>query len=210
MTEPWPVPRWPDFLERAGIGLAAVDTPFSPIRDPARQQVRAALAAAVRRLDEGQALAEPLRWIDRPGQAPRLDDPRAAAWGIALSHEVGLSLFALRPAGPVGLDLLRLDAVPAARAERCRLAADYLGAAALGTEALTFARAWAGHEAALKCRGLPLAEWTPGLARELQGVCRVELALPAGFVGALVWPEAAPDGALSFCGVHCAAGGGRR
>ena len=56
---------------------------------------------------------------------------------------------------------------------------------------IIFTQCWAQYEAALKCLGLGLAEYTPALAAQLAHVQTVRLALPAwapgGLVAALAW-----------------------
>ena len=121
------------------------------------------------------------------------------AIGLSISHAPGLSLVAWCPKGAVGVDV---QAVPYAtdRAELWRTAAlffppDRLEALAEhASDALfseAFAGHWAAHEAALKCLGQGLVEYTPTLAARLAGVRTAALTLPgwaaADVVAAIAW-----------------------
>ncbi|HJV93860.1 MAG TPA: 4'-phosphopantetheinyl transferase superfamily protein, partial [Azonexus sp.] len=110
--------------------------------------------------------------------------------GISVSHEPGLSLAVIHRAGPVGIDLLRLDSpLP----DLDQLARDYLGpatAAALAALPATqrqaaFAGAWCRLEAGLKCLGMALGEWTPETGRQLADCTFTDIAMPAGWVAAV-------------------------
>ena len=105
-----------------------------------------------------------------PGMALRVEQPACSqSMGLSVSHEVGLSVAALRRSGAVGVDILRIvpafDWQPVAR--------DYLGPLALRRIAsqptpdqpLAFAREWTRMQARLKCLGLALQEWHPALAQ---------------------------------------------
>jgi 4'-phosphopantetheinyl transferase len=175
---PGPLPGW----GREVLVIAIVNADGAT-----REQARAGIRAAVR-----EALAQSLgiaigRIVleSSPGSAPRLViDGLPSAPGLSISHAGALSLAAINPAGAVGLDLMEVLDV----SDWARVAHDYLGmAAACRLAAMAapdrpraFAQVWAEREATLKLYGEPLAEWTPLPA------CRVEeLALPAGFAGAL-------------------------
>jgi 4'-phosphopantetheinyl transferase len=168
-----------------------VATPVTTLRDQARALVRAALRAFLATL--AGCPAEALNLHAEPGEAPRVDhlSPDGQPIHLSISHEAGLSLAAVCVGGRVGVDLMR--AADAAMPDRQAIAQDYLGPVAAASLAAlrggdgqaAFARAWTRHEAALKCLGLRLQEWTPELERALEQ-CRVsELALPAGYVGAV-------------------------
>lgn len=169
-----------------------VTTPANTVRDEARALVRAALRSFLGQLAGCEEAAVSLH--TEPGQAPRLDALPGAthlALHLSISHETGLSLAAIRSGGRVGVDLMR--AADAAMPDWHDVAQDYLGPdTAAGLLRLddeerpaAFARAWTRHEAALKCLGRQLEEWSPGLAHELAR-CRVsELLLPAPYTGAV-------------------------
>ncbi|HEU4844343.1 MAG TPA: 4'-phosphopantetheinyl transferase superfamily protein [Burkholderiaceae bacterium] len=161
-------------------------------RPAQRVRVRAALAQLAARV-----LGVPLARItiaSPPGQRPRIvlsgADGRGQSGptpGCAISHEDGLSLAALHLHGAVGVDLMRPQPVP----DWAQLAHDYLGpqvASALAASPparrpQALAQAWTAREAALKCRGLGLSEWTPAAP---DGHCRLHpLTLPEGYVGTL-------------------------
>lgn len=161
-----------------------VATPETTLRDQARELVRTALRTFLAELVGCLPAAVPLH--ADPGHAPRLDFD-GLSLHLSISHEAGLSLAAVRHGGKVGVDLMR--AADAAMPDWQAVAHDYLGPATLaalkGQEQAAFARAWTRHEAALKCLGLQLQEWTPALDRELAR-CQVrELALPPAYIGAV-------------------------
>lgn len=179
------------------------------MRAAARQAARAALAAAVAR--ELGCAPDALVISDRRGAPPRATlatsapadaglAARLAATGLSISHAPGLSLIAWRLGGAVGVDA---QAVPrdAPVPDLLRTAALYLGpdaAATLAQQAQdafifeAFTRAWALHEARLKCAGQPLAEWTPALGQALAPLHAVPLRLPPWaapkYAAALAWP----------------------
>lgn len=170
-----------------GLYVLAVDAPQTAIRTEARQRVRAALRATLGEL-LGAATAE-ISLISQPGNPLRLAPPWAQI-GLSVSHEEGLSLAAINLNGEVGIDLVGL-AAPFADLEA--VARDYLGpAATLALMALppehrteAFARAWARHEACLKCLALPLQEWTPALASILGTCSAIDLPIKKGLLAVL-------------------------
>jgi 4'-phosphopantetheinyl transferase len=175
--------------EAPGLHLRCIETPETPLRESARRIVRAALREVLSSLLPAPCESPVL--ISVPGQPIRLAPPWADV-GLSVSHEPGLSLLAINLDGPVGVDLLRVAAIPADIA----VARDYLGPDIARTLAMLptgqrpqhFARAWARFEARLKCQALELREWTPELAERLAACSVAELALPAGWVGAVAVP----------------------
>lgn len=182
-------------------------------REHARALARTALCQAVAPLLG--CPPDALHISDTRGQPPRpaWADGRSAAalggLGLSISHAPGLSLAAWHLRGPVGVDV---QAVPraATAAELLRTAALFLGpksVAALVQQAHcalffeVFAHHWARHEAALKCVGQALAEYSPALAAQLTGVHMATLVLPpwasADVVAALAWR---PSGDASTAG----------
>ena len=165
-----------------------VATPETTVRDDARALVRAALRDYLAPLIGCAPAAVPLQIA--PGEPPRLALP-GQPLHLSISHDAGLTLAALRMGGTVGVDLMRIPAAPLPDWQA--LAQDYLGPGALaslthagaGERPHAFAQAWSRHEAALKCLGLPLQEWTVELARALAACDVAGLALPDGYVGAL-------------------------
>lgn len=179
-----PIHHWPAYAGQAirheGLIVIAVDTPETPIRDAARQRLRQALSEVLAE----QGIAD--RLIVEAGRPPRLE--RHPGIGLSCTHEPGLSLAAIHFNGPVGIDLMRLDAGLPDTTEIRQLASDYLGPGMVQRQLAdppAFAAAWTAHEASLKCLGLALEEWTPALA-EILAQCRcMRLALPASHVGTL-------------------------
>ena len=182
-AQPPAVLRWPaSFDEAQDLLIVGIDTPDMPIRDTARRLVRDAL----------REILGDVELVSAPGQPIRLAQPDSTI-SISVSHENGLSLLAVRRSGPVGIDLLRIPDGPDWQAQMPRLALDYLGPkiaeriAGLPHEKqmTQFAQAWTEHEARLKCRGRALEEWSTAL-EQLLSPCHVQqLALPAGYVGAM-------------------------
>jgi 4'-phosphopantetheinyl transferase len=175
--------------EEPGLHLRCIKTPETPLREGARRIVRAALRETLVSLLP--AACESPVLISAPGQPIRLAPPWADV-GLSVSHEPGLSLLAINLDGRVGVDLLRVAAIPPDIA----VARDYLGPDIARTLAMLptgqrpqyFARAWTRFEARLKCQALELREWTPELAERLAAYNVAELALPAGWVGAVAVP----------------------
>jgi 4'-phosphopantetheinyl transferase len=173
-----------------GLHLCCIETPETPLREGARRIVRGALRETLASLLP--AAGESLALISVPGQPIRLAPPWADI-GLSVSHEPGLSLLAINLDGPVGVDLLRVAAMPA---DIDAVARDYLGpdtARALamlpaGQRRRAFARAWTRFEARLKCRALDLREWTPRIAEWLAACCVTDLVMPAGWMGAVAVP----------------------
>lgn len=189
---PQPLPALP-----SGYPLVlALVTAGGEDREGARQVMRQAVARWLSgRL--GRPAEELLPSLS-PGRPPTL--PAAAeGWHLSLSHAPGLSLAALARF-PVGVDL-QVSAPPPAASwhdEIPRLALDYLGPATARTLAelpeeerhRAFIRAWTALEAACKCLGLGLAEWSPDLDSVLAD-CQVRpLSLPSshiGYAGSVAW-----------------------
>ncbi|MGK5045473.1 4'-phosphopantetheinyl transferase family protein [Janthinobacterium sp. GB4P2] len=161
------------------IGVAAVLP-----RAEARLRIRAAVREAAARWLKLNI--ETISLESKPGSPPRLLLAGRAA-GLSFSHEEGLSLAAIGLHGAVGVDVMRVRDVP----DWFILARDYLGPQAAGELSVCpdaqrptlLAQAWTAREAALKCAGLPLAEWN-GVAP----ACRLHaLALPAPHVATLAY-----------------------
>ena len=169
-------------------------TPQTQDRREARLQVRTAIAHWL--APSLGCSPEEVPLLSQPGQPLRLapvPGREELNIGIAVSHEPGLSLLALHRGGPVGIDLLVLDAAPSWEEDLPRLAQDYLGpilAAAIATlpldeQAASFAHYWTQQEARLKCLGRGLEEWSPVLAQAIAGIDTTPLHLPSGYVGSL-------------------------
>jgi 4'-phosphopantetheinyl transferase len=161
------------------IGIAAV-LPRAEARSRIRAAVREA-AAQWLKLDIGAISVE-----STPGVPPRLLLAGRAAC-LSFSHDEGISLAAIGLHGAVGVDVMRVQDIP----DWFILARDYLGpqvaealsAAPADQRPLALAKAWTAREAALKCVGLPLAEWN-GTA----SACRSHaLPLPAPYVATLAY-----------------------
>lgn len=182
---PVPVCMWPQATPRwqAGILLLGLRHAAGTTRDAARTRVRQVLL---------QLLEVPGCSIEASvgaGQAPQIQVPGHARAGLSISHDGDFSVAAVHLHGPVGVDVMAVQDT----ADWRGVASDYLGpqvlarlcAANQAQRARLFARAWCEREARLKCAGLGLSEWSP----QSQPPARtLELALPAGLVGALALP----------------------
>jgi 4'-phosphopantetheinyl transferase len=187
---------WPDELAsaladlRGGLTVIGRPLPLSASRAEARATIRQALRETLAALVNQPVVSVTL--TSRPGQAIQLQVPGSAPGFASISHMPGFSVAAIScGSGPVGVDVMAVD-VPLLPGWAL-VARDYLGphaAAALHRKALAeqataFAQAWVAWEARLKCLGLGLVEWTPGLALRLSACDVQALALPPGLSGAL-------------------------
>lgn len=196
MSAPVAVHVWPDGVDLAlaelrseqALTVIRIAAPDTLLRQAARVQLRGALCDTLGRLLERPAASIPL--LSQPGRPLVLDLPDTRI-DLSLSHAEGLSVAALHRGGVVGVDVMRV--LPDTLPDWTAVARDYLGpqtcdqlaAVAPAQRALAFAQAWTCWEAGLKCLGLALTEWTPGLAQRL-ALCRITpLELPAPYCGAL-------------------------
>jgi 4'-phosphopantetheinyl transferase len=112
---------------------------------------------------------------------------------LSISHSPGVSVAAICQGAAIGVDVMQIEAVTPEHTEWMRLAGDYLGpqvtaklqSAPLATFPSVFAQAWTDFEAALKCLGLGLTEWSPELASRLASCRVVVLDLPANYCGSI-------------------------
>jgi 4'-phosphopantetheinyl transferase len=178
--------------------VLAVAAPDTVIRDRARDLVRQALREALGVLLELPPHA--VRLVSQPGQPLRLDTPGPRI-GLSVTHERGLSLAAIYGGGAVGIDLMRVeqrsdwlpDWEPVARAYLGDQAHDRIARQLPAKRPLSFAQEWTRLEACLKCKSLPLQEWSPALQHDLLRCRMFDLELPEGFVGTLAtasWDDA--------------------
>lgn len=165
-------------------------------RDHARQAIRDAIVAALGQLSG----LPPERIVLRaePGAPPHaeLDAPSGPrrAW-LAISHDGALSVAAISLQGEVGIDVTQVPD-PAAFPDWEAVARDFLGpevAARLiplppDERMPAFALAWTEREARLKYLGRELVEWSADGDAPLGASRCLPLALPDGYVGALVLP----------------------
>ncbi|MGK5081050.1 4'-phosphopantetheinyl transferase family protein [Janthinobacterium sp. HLX7-2] len=170
------------YWSQDGLLVIGIDAPAS------RAEARALLRQAVR-IAAAQWLnmdIDSIAMASTPGQAPRLLLAGRAAW-LSFSHEAGLSLAAIHLHGPIGIDVMRVQDI----ADWQNVARDYLGpqvaqelaACPAAQRPLQLAQAWTAREAALKCAGVQLAEWS-GAAP----ACRLQaLSVPAPCVAALAY-----------------------
>lgn len=151
-------------LQHTGCAVLALPYRTPPSREVARSRARETLIQGTQAFFQCDAADVALHTV--PGQAPVLT-VRGRQVFASFSHESHLSLIALDVQGPVGIDVLHLEN-PAFLPDEClQLAQDYLPPdtasqmAALAEQArpAAFGRAWARHEAILKCRGRGLEEW---------------------------------------------------
>ncbi len=159
------VQHWPGLLvmPASGLLLIGVRTPQGEDRTQARLLVRQAL------------------------------DEVAAGADVSISHASGFSVAAVHRHGPVGIDLMRFDSTLMPDWEI--VARDYLGPAATARlagcrddrRAHCFAQEWTRREAQLKRHGCGLVEWANAPVFEDDVRVMHALALPAGYVGTVVF-----------------------
>lgn len=158
-------------------------------RAAARQLLRQRLAHYLQR--PGPELA--LQFT--PGQAPAV----AARWQglpllLSLSYCGGQALVGICPGASLGLDLTAVTALPdwegVARLYLGPLAVARLAGLEAGPRARQFARDWAGLEAAGKCLGLALEEWSAERQQRLDG-CQLS-------VGMVRWPATADSAEFAW------------
>lgn len=184
---------WPEATYRLagswaenGLVIIGVDTPSTTIRHAARASIREAMREAL-----GLILGctpDAVRLASAPGAATHLELPGTPI-RLSISHETTLSIAAICRCGAVGVDLVRIDT----DMEWESVASDYLGPQAcariarapLARQAQAFAREWTRLEAGLKCLGMGLAEWYPGVEKQLRQLTVMDLTLPEGFAGAV-------------------------
>lgn len=188
----WPVDAGMLVSQHApSVVVIGIETANSTERTSARRQIRSALIDAVSKLTECDPAQ--LSVTSAPGRPLQLLASMIDTnIGISIAHEAGLSVAAINSAGPVGIDLVRLDIVAASAADWPQMADDYLGANAAARiaaaepihRAQQFAFEWAAHEARLKCVGYGLVEW-PAAPTSISYLKVQPLALPLPWIGML-------------------------
>lgn len=173
---------------RMADGLLLIELPAGADRSrpAARGAIRLALRAALAR--ELSTSIDLIDVISSPGSAPRLAWPGGDV-ACSISHEDGHSFAAIYLHGQVGIDVMAVRDVPDWRI----VARDYLGpdvekqlaALAPADRALAFAQAWTAREAALKCAGKALTEWTAQTTTPSQNT--MALVLRQGLAGAVAY-----------------------
>lgn len=169
-----------------GLLLMTLPAGADRSRSSARGAIRLALRAAL--AHELSVSIDLVDVVSSPGTAPRLAWPGGSAF-CSISHEEGLSVAAIHLHGPVGIDLMAVRDLPDWRP----VARDYLGpeterrlaALAPADRPRAFAEAWTAREAALKCAGKALTEWSAETTTPSQEA--VALVLPQGLAGAVAF-----------------------
>ena len=191
---------WAAMLPRSEpLFVIAVKTPDHPDRTVARTTIRTAIKDVLGEL-WGCAPTH-VTLTHTPGEPLCAQAPNSPAWGLSVSHDAGLSVShdaglsvaAVNRSGPVGVDIV----CESQAFDWHAVAHDYLGPAMarqlashpLASQNQQFLRAWARHEACLKCSSLGLVEWSPALQSRLAALQVVDLQLPAGWLGAVAFPS---------------------
>lgn len=184
---------WAAMLPRSEpLFVIAVKTPDHPDRTVARTTIRTAIKDVLGEL-WGCAPTH-VTLAHTPGEPLRARGPNSPAWGLSVSHDAGLSVAAVNRLGPVGVDIV----CESQAFDWHAVAHDYLGPAMarqlashpLAEQNQQFLRAWARHEACLKCLSLGLVEWSPALQSRLATLEVVDFELPTGWLGAVAFPSA--------------------
>ena len=190
----WPQDQWlavQALRSAQAMAVIRIATPATENRQIARSMVRCALREILAVL-LGQPAAS-IVLTSPPGGAIYADSS-VCQLSLSISHSPGVSIAAIcQGAATIGIDVMQIEAITLGNPEWMRLAGDYLGprvAAKLqnappATFPSVFAQAWTDFEAALKCLGLGLTEWSPELSGRLTS-CRVlALDLPADYCGSV-------------------------
>ncbi|MEO8119566.1 MAG: 4'-phosphopantetheinyl transferase superfamily protein [Rhodoferax sp.] len=198
IRDPVLVHAWPDSASLAldelrsdrALTVISVVAPDTTIRHAARERIRTALQEVL-----AAWLCRPaasITLISQPGHAILLDLPGIRI-GLSVSHAPGLTVAAIHVGASIGIDVMRMDRSADAMPDWENVAQCYLGPQACrriathapAQRADAFAQAWAGWEAALKCLGMALSEWTPALEHRLASCAVRALALPQDYCGAI-------------------------
>ena len=196
--EPVTVHAWPQDQRLAvqalrsaqAMAVISIATPTTENRRVARSLVRSALREALAIL-LGQPAAS-IALVSPPGGAIQVASPLCSL-SLSIGHSPGLSVAAICQGAAIGIDVMQIEAVTLGHPEWMRLAGDYLGpqvtailqSAPPATLQSAFAQAWTDFEAAIKCQGLGLTEWSPELASRLASCRILALDLPAGYCGSI-------------------------
>jgi 4'-phosphopantetheinyl transferase len=190
-----PVFDWPNDAGRLslenGLLVIGLQTPPAKQRQEARQLVRVAIQEVLALLLH--CAASEIDLLTQAGQAIKLLNAHQNI-GLSISHEVGLSLFAINMYGPIGIDLIAINSVPN-DLELRTLAIEYLGvkvAEGILSEPIerhkeAFAMAWTEFEASLKVKGEALIEWSAARDEKLKSARVCSLALGDGYIGAIAY-----------------------
>ena len=189
----WPQDQWlaiQALRSAQAMAVIRIATPATENRTAARSLVRSALRETLALL-LGQPAAS-ITLVSPVGRAIWVDSTPLQL-RLSISHSPGVSVAAICRGASVGTDVMRVEAATYEHLDLMRLARDYLGPQATALLQCTppetfpsaFGQAWTGFEAALKCLGLALTEWSPELAIQLAR-CRVfALDLPADYCGSV-------------------------
>ena len=183
---------WAAMLPRSEpVFVIAVKTPDHPDRTVARTTIRTAIKDVLGEL-WGCAPTH-VTLAHTPGEPLRAQGPNSLEWGLSVSHDAGLSVAAVNRSGPVGVDIVcesqAFDWHAVAHDHLGPTMARQLASHPLASQNHQFLRAWARHEACLKCLSLGLVEWSPALQTRLATLQVVDLELPAGWLGAVAFPS---------------------
>lgn len=185
---------WPDSQGAAladldtghAISVISVVTPNTTMRAPGRRLIRSALREVL-----GTHLGHSPEMVQLSSgaiHAPKLTLPGHGI-GLSVSHEAGLTLAAIHRHGAIGIDIMRVQALP----DWESVAISYLGRHAHQRISVmpplqrpfAFAREWTRVEACLKCLGVGLVEWNNLLENRMNRCETTALALPDGLTGTI-------------------------
>ena len=189
----WPQDQWlavQALRSAKAMAVMRIATPVTENREVARSLTRSALRETLAVLLDQPAASIIL--ISPPGKAIQVNSTFFQL-NVSISHSPGVSVAAICQNAAIGVDVMQIDAMNLAHPEWLRLAGDYLGpqvkaklqSAPSAIFPSLFAQAWTGFEAALKCLGLGLTEWSPELARRLASCHVMALDLSANYCGSV-------------------------
>ena len=192
-VHPWPQAQGEalaDLDTEQAITVISVVTSNTTMRETGRNLIRSAMRAVLGKHLYLSPDTVPLSSAAR--HAPALTLPGHTI-GLSVSHEAGLTLAAIHRRGPIGIDVMRIQAQP----DWEPVAVNYLGrhahqrilAMSPVQRPFAFGREWTRVEASLKCLGLGLVEWNNLLEHQMNRCETIKLALPVGLTGtvAVFW-----------------------
>jgi 4'-phosphopantetheinyl transferase len=189
----WPQHQWlavQALRSTQAMTVISIATPATENRRVARSLIRSALRETLAAL-LGQPAAS-IALVSPLGRAIYVDST-ICPLSLSIGHSPGISVAAICQGAAIGIDVMQIEAVTHGHPDWLRLAGDYLGpqvtaklhSAPPATFQSVFVQAWTDFEAALKCLGLGLTEWSPELSSRLASCRIMALDLPASYCGSI-------------------------
>lgn len=185
--------------ERERIGVVIARTPGQTLDRPARERVADQRRAARRALRVAAERAGCPDETFEKSSARGRPEPSSGGWHWTISHDATFVAAAVRRAGPVGVDLEKIELRRRMLVERVANPGErrVLGEGAEPLDALGFARLWTSKEAVLKAERIGL----PGLDRCRVTAVRSDVETELTYDGETrrVWHTRIEDHLVSLC-----------